>query len=95
MDENCAHPAPICDMGDHRCKCLEDTDCEAGEKCDNGLCVTDVCLVDGDCGGDLICNEAHDNCFWCGGDDCDELDADPVNGCCPGKIFVFIILTGF
>ena len=80
-DDNCQHPAPVCDLTDHTCKCLVDSDCEAGEICDNGLCVVDVCDVTPDCDGyDEVCNAAHDNCFYCGGDDCDSND-----GCCPGK----------
>ena len=88
MDSNCAHPAPICDLADHRCKCLEDSDCEAGEKCDNGLCVSDACQEDSECPDpDAVCNEAHDNCFYCGGADCEDSTRNFMSileGCCPG-----------
>lgn len=88
MDSNCAHPSPICDMADHRCKCLEDSDCEAGEKCDNGLCVPGGCQEDSECPDpDAVCNEAHDNCFYCGGADCEDSTRDFMSileGCCPG-----------
>ena len=81
MDSNCAHPAPICDMADHRCKCLEDANCLDGEKCENGLCVPDICVEDNECVGfDQVCNENHDNCFYCGGDECPENSS----GCCEG-----------
>ena len=90
-DANCQHPAPICDSTDHTCKCLEDGDCHTGEICNNsGLCEDDgKCDVTSECNGyDEVCNDAHDNCFYCGGDVC------LPSGCCEGNSD-FIIKVAF
>merc|ERR1719511_466411 len=44
---------------------------------DTHQCEEMICTDHEDCEGfDQVCNEAHDNCFYCGG--CEGL------GCCPG-----------
>ena len=82
---NCEYPAPICDLADHTCKCNNDDDCKAEDFCntDTGKCEPlPTCVEDVECEGfDEICNANYDNCFYCGGDDCQAID-----GCCPGKI---------
>ena len=57
--------------------------CPSGYECnlDTHTCVESICTEDNMCEGyDEVCNEAHDNCYYCGGTDCGAL------GCCPGKI---------
>jgi len=53
--------------------------CPADYECnmDTHQCEEMICTDHEDCEGfDQVCNEAHDNCFYCGG--CEGL------GCCPG-----------
>merc|ERR1711884_484123 len=59
-----------------------DSDCHAEDFCNNdGVCELYVCLADTECDGyDQICNAQHDNCFYCGQDDCPHH----TDGCCPG-----------
>ena len=81
-DSNCPYPTPICDQVDHRCGCVSDDDCQAGDFCDTdkNLCVAQ-CKEDNECEQwNNICNDLYDNCNYCGApSDCD----DPF-GCCPG-----------
>jgi len=77
-DLNCAYPTPVCNQGSHLCGCSSDADCNSPDYCDtdNNQCVA-PCAADNECDGwDAICNEAYDNCFYCG--DCQGP------GCCPG-----------
>ena len=85
---NCEYPAPVCDLASHTCKCNDDSDCHAEDFCNNdGVCELYVCLADTECDGfDQICNAQHDNCFYCGQDDCPHH----TDGCCPGTKFSII-----
>jgi len=80
-DSNCPYPTPICDQVDHRCGCVSDDDCQAGDFCDTdkNLCVPQ-CKEDNECEQwNNICNDHYDNCNYCGApSDCDDF------GCCPG-----------
>ena len=69
-------------MSSNLCGCNTDDDCEAGDYCDNdnNMCV-EKCKDDPECDGyDAVCNDAYDNCFYCG--DCEG------QGCCPGKMVI-------
>lgn len=58
---------------DNNYNCPHDYECNL----DTHQCEETICTEDANCDGyDQVCNEAHDNCFYCGG--CEGL------GCCPG-----------
>ena len=65
--------------------CIDNGNCPDGYECNQNSheCEQSVCFDDPDCPGfDLICNAAHDNCFFCGdGSDCASTD-----GCCQGNM---------
>jgi len=58
---------------DNNHNCPADYECNLlTHQCEETICTEDeMCL-----GFDHVCNDAHDNCFYCGG--CEDL------GCCPG-----------
>jgi len=74
-EEDCGDLGCCPGCHDTALNCKENYECNL----DTHKCEEMICTEDTDCVGfDEVCNEAHDNCFYCGEEDCGDL------GCCPG-----------
>lgn len=83
----------VCDGSGNCIDCLDHDDCAAGEFCDTGTCVVDVCDVDADCGTneclDYTCDNVNNSCSSVPGDEgtvCEGTKVCDDTGTCEARV---------